>query len=80
MPSPTAVPNPSAAAAAPEQAPEQALAAFAAAILVGPHHKQLSKDRRQLLTFLRNMHTAHERDHQSAADSCAGQDRRNVAE
>jgi hypothetical protein len=57
MPSPTAVPNPSAAAAA----PEQALAAFAAAILVGPHHKQLSKDRRQLLTFLRNTHTAHAR-------------------
>ena len=57
MPSPTAAPNPSAAAAA----PEQALAAFAAAILVGPHHKQLSKDRRQLLTFLRNTHTAHAR-------------------
>ncbi|HJY45847.1 MAG TPA: DUF4439 domain-containing protein, partial [Propionibacteriaceae bacterium] len=40
-------------------ATEQALAALAAAILVGPHRNQLSKDRRQLLTFLRNAHTAH---------------------
>ena len=62
-PSPTpgaptaAAPNPSAAAAA----PEQALAALAAAILAGPHRKQLSQDRRQLLTFLRNAHTAHVR-------------------
>ncbi|HEX6757559.1 MAG TPA: DUF4439 domain-containing protein [Propionibacteriaceae bacterium] len=55
-PSPTpAVSNPSAGAAA----PEQALAALAAAILAGPNRKQLSKDRRQLLTFLRNAHTAH---------------------
>jgi hypothetical protein len=50
-----AAPNPSAAAAA----AEQVLAALAAAILAGPHRKQLSKDRRQLLTFLRNAHTAH---------------------
>jgi hypothetical protein len=50
-------PNPSAAAAA----PEQALAALAAAILVGPHRKELSKDRRQLLAFLRDAHTAHAR-------------------
>jgi len=42
-------------------AQEQALAALAAAILVGPHHKQLSKDHRQLLTFLRNTHIAHAR-------------------
>ena len=56
--SPSATPaasNPTAGAAA----PEQALAALAAAILVGPNRKQLSKDRRQLLTFLRNAHTAH---------------------
>jgi hypothetical protein len=53
-----AAPNPSAGAAA---APEQALAALAAAILAGPHGKQLSKDRRELLTFLRNAHTAHAR-------------------
>jgi hypothetical protein len=52
-----AAPNPSAGAAA----PEQTLAALAAAILAGPHRKQLSKDRRQLLTFLRNAHTAHAR-------------------
>ena len=38
---------------------EQALAALSAAILVGPHRQQLSKDRRQLLTFLRDAHTAH---------------------
>jgi Domain of unknown function (DUF4439) len=55
-PGPTpAASNPSASAAA----PEQALAALAAAILAGPNRKQLSKDRRQLLTFLRNAHTAH---------------------
>ena len=52
-----AAPNPSAAAVA----PEQALAALAAAILAGPHRAQLSKDRRQLLTFVRNAHTAHAR-------------------
>jgi hypothetical protein len=57
-PSPTPVAsNPSAGAAA----PEQALAALAAAILAGPQSKQLSKDRRQLLTFLRSAHTAHAR-------------------
>ena len=55
-PSPTsAAPNP----AAERAATEQALAALAAAILVGPHRKQLSKDRRQLLMFLRDAHTAH---------------------
>ena len=48
----------SAAAAA---APEQALAAFAAAILGGPQRQQLSKDRRALLAFLRNAHIAHAR-------------------
>ncbi len=42
-----------------QAASEQALAALSAAILVGPHGKQLSKDRRQLLTFLRDAHTAH---------------------
>ena len=55
-PSPTpAASNQSAGAAA----PELALAALAAAILAGPQRKQLSKDRRQLLTFLRSAHTAH---------------------
>jgi Domain of unknown function (DUF4439) len=55
-PTPTpAASNPSAGAAA----PEQALAALAAAILTGPQRKQLSKDRRLLLTFIRNAHTAH---------------------
>jgi hypothetical protein len=49
-------PDPSALAA-----PEQGLAVLAAAILVGPHRKQLSKDRRNLLSFLRNAHTAHAR-------------------
>jgi len=49
--------NPSAGAAA----LEQALAALAVAILTGPQRKQLSKDRRLLLTFLRNAHTAHAR-------------------
>jgi hypothetical protein len=38
---------------------EQALAALSAAILVGPHYQQLSTDSRQLLTFLRDAHTAH---------------------
>jgi hypothetical protein len=57
-PIPTATQSdPSAAAAA----PEQALAGLAAAILSGPQRKQLSKDRRNLLTFLRNAHTAHAR-------------------
>lgn len=50
-----AAPSPSAAAAA----PELALAALASAILGGPNRSQLSKDRRRLLTFLRNAHTAH---------------------
>ena len=57
-PSPTAVEShPSAIAAA----PELALAGLAAAILSGPHRQQLSKDRRALLTFLRNAHMAHAR-------------------
>lgn len=42
-------------------ASEQALGALAAAILIGPQRKQLSKDRRNLLTFLRNAHSAHAR-------------------
>ncbi len=42
-----------------QAASEQALAALSAAILVGPHRQQLSTDRRQLLTFLRDAHTAH---------------------
>jgi hypothetical protein len=55
-PSPTAVEShPSAGAAA----PEQALAALAAAILGGQRRQQLSKDRRTLLAFVRNAHTAH---------------------
>ena len=63
---PPGSPTPSATAAAPHPAaeaaaPEQAMAALAAAILVGPHRKELSKDRQQLLTFLRNAHTAHAR-------------------
>lgn len=57
-PSPTAVESHPAAAAA---APEQALSALAAAILDGPQRQQLSKDRRALLAFLRNAHTAHAR-------------------
>ena len=60
MPSASATavqPDPSAVAAA----PEQALAALAAAILVGPQRRQLSKDGRNFLTFLRNAHTAHAR-------------------
>jgi hypothetical protein len=58
----TASPTPTPAASSPSAgaaAPEQALAALAAAILVGPNRKQLSKDRRELLTFLRNAHIAH---------------------
>ena len=57
-PSPTTAPSDPSAAA---EAPEQALAALAAAILAGPQRKQLSKDRRHLLTFLHNAHTAHAR-------------------
>ena len=57
-PSPTAVEShPSAGAAA----PEQALAALAVAILGGPRRQQLSKDRRILLAFVGNTHTAHAR-------------------
>jgi hypothetical protein len=58
IPSPTAAkPNSSVAAAG----PEQELAALAVAILAGPYHKQLSKEQRRLVTFLRNAHTAHAR-------------------
>jgi hypothetical protein len=66
-PSPTARATPSAsptsasshpAAAA---APEQALAALSIAILSGAHHRDLSKSRRLLVTFMRNAHTAHAR-------------------
>lgn len=57
-PSPTAAePHPLTAAAA----PEQGLAAVAADILVGPQRKELSKDRRKLVTFLQDAHTAHAR-------------------
>jgi hypothetical protein len=56
--SPSATPAPSDPTVG-QAAPEQALAALAAAILDGPHGKQLSKDHRQLLTFLRDVHTAH---------------------
>ena len=56
--SPSATPAPSNPTAG-QAAREQDLAALAAAILVGPHRNELSKDRRQLLTFLRNAHTAH---------------------
>ena len=62
MSSPAASPTPTPAVSSPSSgaaAPEQALAALASAILAGPNRKQLSKDRRQLLTFLRNAHTAH---------------------
>ncbi len=63
-PSSSAASSPSATPAPPDPtagqaAPEQALAALAAAILVGPHRNELSKGRLQLLTFLRNAHTAH---------------------
>jgi hypothetical protein len=59
----TASPSPTAAESHPSAgaAPEQALAALAAAILGGPRREQLSKDRRTLLTFVRNAHTAHAR-------------------
>ena len=56
--SPSATPVPSDPTVGPA-APEQALAALAAAILVGPHRNELSKGHDQLLTFLRNTHTAH---------------------
>jgi hypothetical protein len=59
---PSASPSPTSAAsnlAAEQAVTEQALAALAAAVLAGPHRGQLSKDRRQLLIFLRNAHTAH---------------------
>ncbi len=61
---PAPTPNPTASQADPSAtaaASEQALAALAAAILIGPQRKQLSKARRNLLTFLRNAHTAHAR-------------------
>jgi Domain of unknown function (DUF4439) len=59
----TASPSPTAAESHPSAgaAPEQALAALAAAILGGQRREQLSKDRRTLLTFVRNTHTAHAR-------------------
>jgi hypothetical protein len=59
---PTGSPSPTPAASIPtagQAAPEQAMAALAAAILVGPHRNQVSNDHRQLLTFLREVHTAH---------------------
>ncbi|HEU4908994.1 MAG TPA: DUF4439 domain-containing protein [Propionibacteriaceae bacterium] len=56
----TSRPSPTASKSDPS-ASEQALGALAAAILIGPQRKQLSKDRRTLLTFLRNAHTAHAR-------------------
>jgi hypothetical protein len=56
----TASPGPTLTASnAGQAASEQALAALSAAILVGPHREQLSTDRRELLTFLRDAHTAH---------------------
>jgi Domain of unknown function (DUF4439) len=45
--------------AARHAASEQALAALAASILGGSHLEQLSKERRRLVTFLRNAHSAH---------------------
>ena len=60
----TPSPSPTAAASSPPPAaaaPEQALAGLTAAVLGGPHRQQLSKDRRALLTFLRNAHSAHAR-------------------
>ena len=59
----TASPSPTAAESHPSAgaAPEQALAALAAAVLGGPRRQQLSKDRRTLLAFVRNAHTAHAR-------------------
>lgn len=59
---PTPSPGPTAATSSPPPAaaaPEQALSALAAVILGGPHRRQLSKDRRALVTFLRNAHSAH---------------------
>jgi hypothetical protein len=61
-----ATPNPDPTAVDPNQyageaASQQALAAIAAAILGGPYRQQLSKDRRTLITFLRDVHTAHAR-------------------
>lgn len=38
---------------------EQALSAYAAAILSGPHRKDLSGDQRRLLTFVRDAHADH---------------------
>lgn len=38
---------------------EQALSAYAAAILTGPHRKDLGGDQRRLLTFLRDAHADH---------------------
>ncbi|MGI3780103.1 MAG: DUF4439 domain-containing protein [Janthinobacterium lividum] len=54
-------------AASPARAPrvpavadaEQALSAYAGAILSGPHRKDLSGDRHRLLTFLRDAHADH---------------------
>ena len=59
----TASPSPTAAESHPSAgaAPEQALAALAAAILGGPGRQQLSKDRRTLLAFVRSAHTSHAR-------------------
>jgi Domain of unknown function (DUF4439) len=63
---PGAIATPSANATAFESSPyareaasEQALAALAVAMLGGPHRQQLSNDRRVLITFLRDAHTAH---------------------
>jgi hypothetical protein len=61
---PAPTPDPTASQADPSAtaaASEQALGAVAAAILIGPQRKQLTKARRNLLTFLRNAHTAHAR-------------------
>lgn len=55
----SASPNPTSAASAAQAALEQELAALSAAILVGPHHHQLTRGHRQLLTFLGDAHTAH---------------------
>jgi hypothetical protein len=58
----TASPGPTLTGSNPSAGPaasEQALAALSAAILVGPRREQLSEDRRELLTFLRDAHTAH---------------------
>ena len=59
---PAPTPDPTASQSDPSAmaaASEQALGAFAAAILIGPQRKQLSKARRNLLTFLRTAHSAH---------------------